>query len=245
MPFPDIYRKRFLKDSAGHHTYADSATTAAYLITQKDLTSEVAWNVLRAAGAALKPYGDWILANEKELKHLYGKNIANVMLGYAVNFRFLTVSDRNDEAALKTEIFPLVDKYLPEERATEKVFCSFRFYHSNKNYEKYLGAIKEFAGLVKEGKGNPELVFIGCWDLYQECNDEKILREACGVMKEFNSTQPRWASYNTLGSLLYKVKDYDQAETAVNKGIEIGLKAKDNVDDLQKLLAEIKAARGH
>ena len=242
LPFPDIYRKRFLKDDEGHHTYADSATTAAYLATQKDLTNEVAWNVLRASGVALKPYSDWILANDTTLKRLYGKNIAGTMFSYAINFKFLAVSNRNDEVALEKEIFPLVDKYMPDEKATQKVFFNFRFYHSNKNYEKYLMAIKEFDEFVKKGEGNPELIFIGCSDLYQECNDERILREACAVMKEFNATQPRWANYITYGSLLYKIKDYKEAEAVANKGIEVGLKAKEDVSELQKLLEQIKTA---
>ena len=244
LPFPDFYRKRFVIDSSGHRYYPDSATNAAYLAGQKDLMNEVTWNVLRLSGAALKPYAGWILANEKQITRLFGRWEAATMLEYAVNFKFLEVSARGDEAAFQNEILPLIERYMSDSKALDKPFFKMRFYHAQKNYEKYLLAIKEFNELVKAGEGNPDLINMSCWDLCQECDDERILREAAAIMKEFTATRKDW-SVVTYASLLYKLKDYKQVEAVCNKAIELGLPDKDDVASLKKLLDKVNAAKGH
>ena len=113
------------------------------------------------------------------------------------------------------------------------------FYLKNKKYT-------ELSNLVEADYADytPASMNALCWDLYTGCEDQEVLKKAAGWMQDVVSKEPTYAYLDTYAALLYKTGAYGEAEKWATKAIEIGKAENEKVDDTQKLLEKIKAARG-
>lgn len=239
LPFPDFYRNVFIEGKRTKN-YPDTATVLNFLAEQEDLSSEVAWSVLYRFNRYASRYDDWIIQNAARLKELYGaqevENVFNTLIGR----RFQSVVQRKDEAALQNEIFPLIEQYMPEEAAQTKTQYKISYYSKLGEYARALGALKE----LKQIKGAEFAASANelCWNVYEKCNDENALHTAALIMEDVTEKEPEYAYLDTYAALLFKIKDYAQAEKFAGKAIEQGKKENQDVKETEQLLAKIKEA---
>ena len=70
------------------------------------------------------------------------------------------------------------------------------------------------------------------------------IKKAIGWLKNVVSKSPVYANLDTYAALLYKDKQYNDAELYAKKAITAGKKTKDNVKGTEQLLEKIRKEKG-
>jgi hypothetical protein len=82
-----------------------------------------------------------------------------------------------------------------------------------------------------------------CWAIYEGCEDEAIVKRASDIMAKVVVANPMYAQMDTYAALLYKSKQYNEAETVAVNAIAKGKSENSDVSGTEALLEKIKAAK--
>lgn len=242
LAFPGFYKKAFVKNEKGKKEMPDSAIVLKYLDSQNDLSTEVTWNVLNRFSYMTRKYDSFVLANADKLQELYGKEgIANYMQNI-VSSNLKTAIKNKDEAMLRNVVFSMVDKYFPEDAEKTKTYYELDFYNRSGDFEKCLASLNGV--LSKDGyEDNGSTVNGIVWNIYEKCNDLKLVQQAAALMKPVVDKEPDYAYLDTYAAILFKSKRYDEAEKYAGLAIDTGKKSNNDVKGTEQLLTKIKAER--
>jgi hypothetical protein len=81
-----------------------------------------------------------------------------------------------------------------------------------------------------------------CWTLYEQAKDTSIIHTAVNWMKNVTDIEPNYMFLDTYAALLYKDKQYLEAEKIAVAAIEAGKKENSPVRETEILLEKIKVA---
>jgi thioredoxin-related protein len=238
--FPPFYRDAFLKGDA--RKYADSTVVDAYLASVTDLSSETPWSVMHRFMRHLGPkYTDYILQHVDQLKSAYGDDEVDFAMADLLGRRIDVAIKTKDEAKAE-EAVSLAERYLVNEHRNWRATYMQSFYVGTEQWGKAVDLFeKSFAG--KEPPSPPEVNEFS-WNIYEKCDDAAIVRKATGWMKDVVTKAPDYASLDTYAALLYKAKEYKDAESWALKAIDQAKIEKSDFKETQELLEKIKAALG-
>ncbi len=238
--FPPFYREAFLKGDA--RKYADSAVVDAYLASASDLSSEPAWSVMYRFVNHLSPkYAGYIFQNVDQLKSAYGSEEVNFALEMLLDARLQNAIKTKDEAKAE-EVISLAERHLADQHRDWRELYLRSFYVGTEQWEKAVGLFETSLS----GKEPPEAAAINefTWTLYQKCDDSAIVHKAALWMNDVVTKDPEYAFLDTYAALLYKAKEYKDAEQWALKAIDQAKTEKADSKETQELLQKIKVALG-
>ena len=120
-----------------------------------------------------------------------------------------------------------------------KMDLKMEFYKGTKDWNNFADAFNEY--ITKTGYDNADFINSTCWNIYENCDNKKMLTEACTYMEKTIAIAPQYAYMDTYAALLYKTGQMKEAETWANKAIATGKKNGDKTSSTEELLKKITA----
>lgn len=116
------------------------------------------------------------------------------------------------------------------------------------NYYQSLQDYASLAQLLDAQIAAKEEVSLGlvndlAWSIYEGCEDVVVLKKAVAWFEPFLKDMDDYNAMDTYAALLFKTKDYKQAETWAEKAIAQGKQDGMDVKLTEALLEQIKAAK--
>ena len=229
MKYPEFYVAAY--DGKKETPNPKSAEVCAYLDGQKDLFSEVNWNIIKRFNLNDK-YNSYFLDNLESFRKFYGNETDDVIDKVLSSKLNKAIADK-DDAELNNAV-ELVYKY---HNADADVMANqFRstYYLKTGNCPKYV----EMTNLIIEKNENitsGELNQYG-WSVYESCDGKDEIKIALTWMERAVAMDPDYAVLDTYAALLYKDKNYKDAKVYAEKAISSGKESGEDVKETQSLL---------
>ena len=237
LDFPQFYKDIFAGN--GKRKWPDEKTVTGFLDQQKDLFSEVSWSVLFVCNLNDK-YRQFFLDNVNKYSDLYGSEANEKTTNLMYELLSAAIKEKSD-IKFKT-CLEETNKYFTVDK--ENILLSFRltYYSETGNWPDFA---VEFGKYLDASKySNLNTINTYCWNIYEKCDNPAVISKACKWMKEATKKNSDYASVDTYASLLYKDKNYKEAERVANLAIKIGKDSGENVKETESLLVKIKADSG-
>jgi thioredoxin-related protein len=233
LDFPQFYRDVYAGN--GKRKWPEKKTVTDFLDQQKDLFNEVSWSVLATLGGGEK-YTQYLLNNIDEYSKLYGSEVDEKV--NAILYQKLDDAIKNKDENKFIACLNDVGKYISVNK--EETLQTFKLtYYSGVN--DWMSFTQEFKVYIeKNGYKDVNSINSYCWGIYEKCNDPKIISQAAEWMKNAIEKDSQYAFVDTYASLLYKSRNYSEAEKIANLAISTGKKAGEDVKTTEELLVKIK-----
>ncbi len=235
IDFPDLYKMAFAEN--GKKKFPDAKEVATYLDKQTDLFSEANWGVLCRFDAGEK-YMRFFLDNIEKYTRLYGNYYVNEKVVALLYSQMNTAVKNNDKEKI-SDILKMTDQYVKNDAPRMKMDLKMEFYKGTKDWNNFADAFNEY--ITKTGYDNADFINSTCWNIYENCDNKKMLTEACTYMEKTIAIAPQYAYMDTYAALLYKTGQMKEAETWANKAIATGKKNGDKTSSTEELLKKITA----
>ncbi len=236
LDFPDFYRKAFA--GSGKKTFPTAEKLDSFFNIHQNWTNEVAFNIMSRFKMPQK-VKNYFLENIDEYRELFDTETEQI-ISRLTNEMLSEAIDAKDESLL-TNTLEFNARYLPEDSEEMANYMKLSFWSNTGNWEKFAS---EFNGLFeKEPFNQPSAINSYCWDIYENCNDPGVISKACTWMEKAVSADPQYAYLDTYAALLFKNRQYDQAEEFALKAIKTGMENKEDVKSTEELLKKIRAAK--
>jgi thioredoxin-related protein len=236
LGFPQFYKDAFAGN--GKRKWPEEKTVTDFLDQQKDLFDEVSWSVIAICGGGDK-YQQYFLSNLKKYIDLYGSEAEDKVSYILYQKLDAAVKEKNENKF--RECLDGIEKYIPV-ADRENTLQSFKLSFFS-GIEEWKSFAQEFEFYVqKTGYSNAGMINSYCWGIYEKCDDQEIISKACNWMKKATEKDSQYAYLDTYAALLYKNKEYAEAERVAVVAISTGKNAGEDVKTTEELLDKIKAA---
>lgn len=234
MNWPEFYAKNF-KDANDPTWKRDkSVDPNIWLDQQTDLFNEVSWAVMYIFNTNEK-YSKFFLDNYETYKAKYKfeaqDEINNIIYG------FMNTAVKENKPELMTSAENLMQKYFPEDTSG--------LFYLRLNYMMSVGDNNGLANLMSNYIATNKEVYLGtvnaaAWNLYENCDDQKILQTAISWFQPYLPTITDYFAMDTYAALLYKTKQYASAEEWAIKASALGKADGEDMAGTEELLEKIK-----
>jgi thioredoxin-related protein len=237
LNYPDWHRGAYLKGK--NKKIADAKTVQAWFDEQQDKYSEVTWSIITRYQLT-EAQTAWVMAHEAEYRALYGEEFDQVAQKHAQSI-FNNAVVKKDRSLLDkaTDLFT---KTVPEQAETMRERLQAMYYNRTEDW-KQLGDVVEKMSQTADATADGINEF--AWNMYEKCEDNPSLVKAADAMKRTTTKldASKWAFVDTYAALLYKTKQYDEAERQALRAIDMGKEANADVAETEELLKKIRAAK--
>jgi thioredoxin-related protein len=236
LDFPQFYKDAFAGN--GKRKWPEEKTVTDFLDQQKDLFDEVSWSVIAICGGGDK-YQQYFLNNLNKYLDLYGSEAEDKVSYILYQELDAAIKEKNENKF--RECLNGIEKYIPS-TDRENTLQSFKltFFSGIEDWKSFA---QEFEFYVqKTDYSNAGMINSYCWGIYEKCNDQEIVSKACNWMKKATEKDSQYAYLDTYAALLYKNKEYAEAERVAVVAISTGKNAGEDVKTTEELLDKIKAA---
>jgi thioredoxin-related protein len=235
LDFPQFYKDIFAGN--GKRKWPEQKVVTDFLDKQKDLFDEISWSVIAICNVGEK-YEQFFLDNNGKYSTLFGSEADDKV--NSILYGRLNKAIQKKDNALYTECLNDVDKYLSSGKEEIRQSFKLRYYSGINDWKNFSNEFKIY--LEKNGYSNATLINTYCWGIYEKCEDPDIISAACGWMKKTLETDSQYAYLDTYAALLFKNKNYQEAEKYANQAISTGKKAGEDVKSTEELLAKVKTS---
>lgn len=237
LDFPAFYENACKKGK--ERKYPKEDEVVAFLDKQNDLFNEVSWSILSRFNSN-KKYEEHFLNNIDKYRGLYGKSETEDLLNKILYTKIEKAVENKSEADFNT-VLTLAEKLIKEDFDRSKVYMQITFYEGTESWKKYSEAIESLIKIKGElGAGETNSI---CWNLYEKCDDMAVLNKAVGWMKQTTEKDAQYMYLDTYAALLYKTKNYEEAEKTAKAAIEKGKANGENIKETEELLEKIRKAK--
>ena len=180
--------------------------------------------------------GNIILKDKQKFFDLYGKQDVEILLYFISSAKFNeAISENNQEKYGQAIAFTKkalsqgwVDDILPRfeiERlkAQNNWDGVFKIYEERK---------------IREGISEGEINHI-CWDVYKNCDDQKVIAKSVNWMKELTDKNPEFAYLETYAFLLHKLGDKKRTKEVAERALQTAKEQGKSETSLEKLLKKL------
>jgi thioredoxin-related protein/mRNA-degrading endonuclease HigB of HigAB toxin-antitoxin module len=232
LPYPDLYASSFTK---GNRKWPSDSAVTAYLETQTDLYSEVNWSVILRFSP--KAYLDFVTENREKYSGLYGSDeVSELVQSYI--YRLLAQAAKQIDTVLLAKALDLCN-YV-ENPDEFKFFVMMNYLEQVKDWETYIKTLGD--QIEKVGYKDPGSINSYCWRIYENVDDQEILRQAAGYMQKVIEAQPNYFNVDTYAALLYKTGQYEEALQYADQAIDLAKKDGNDASSTEELKKKIKEA---
>lgn len=236
--FPDWYIAAFGPN--GERTRAKPEDVAAWLETQEDLFTEVAYNVFMTMPLDDK-WQTYFLENHEDYAEQFDpKEVSGKLSSILMQSAYQAMRSQ-DEAAFEAAIEKMHD-YLPEEEvAPMERSLKLNYYMMTQDTEKLVPLVDKMA--ADESGDYDNTINSVSWNLYESSEDETLLAAAVKWMDPVLERNPEnYMFLDTQAALLYKTGALGEAKDLAAFAIEIGQQSGEDVSETESLLEKIEAA---
>ena len=232
LPFPEFYKKAFGKKKQ----FPDSTTVHRFLDKQEDLFSEVSWSVIHRFPTN-KQVNRFLFENIEKYTELYGKQEVERKLSSISNHLFEVAVKNKDRAKLGDAIAIMV-RYFPVDPHEMRLRYEVRYYERIGDWSNCvlkMNQLLELKGHEDHGEINSL-----AWTIYLKAEELEVIQSAISWMKPVVKTHPEYAYLDTFAALLYRNKQYKEAEKYALRAIAAGKEEGERVGETEKLLEKIR-----
>jgi thioredoxin-related protein len=111
------------------------------------------------------------------------------------------------------------------------------WYKKRGEWSRYVASFDEMAAKI-----NPSGLNSVAWEIFQSCDDTKILKKAIEYSSMSIEKTPNWAYYDTRANLYYKLGNFTAAQENASEAIRLGTAAGENISNTQALMSKINVA---
>lgn len=232
--FPDFY----IADFQVKRPKVDEKKVSLFLDEQTDKSSEVCWGVLWRFNY-LDVCAEVVLKQYTELKGRYGREAVEEVTQSIIYRRATAAIKAKDKVSYEAAL-GLIDKYMSDdtEKADFRDRLNMSYYKTQKDWAAYAGVMQpkydksgaEYSGQLNEA----------AWTLYEECDNQVVLKQAAVWMRTVTDAHPEYMYLDTYAALLYKTKEYKEAQRFAEMAITDGEKNGEDVSATKSLLEQIK-----
>lgn len=234
LDYPEFYA-RYINRTAKYNKEAHEQYWAT--LSKNDYTKEVPFCILSYFGA-VEPVEDYFITHLDEYKQLYGEDDVRGICYGIISRDFRDAVKEKDETRLEAAKQKAV-LYLNKEEAD----------FVNNYYTQALWKEKgEWNKIVAYAEGNRQEFIKSekmneiCWNIFEECEDMVVLKKATVLMKEQTEASPKWHILDTYANLLYKTGDKKNAIAQMERAIQAGRAADEDVSESEKALERFKGS---
>ncbi len=234
---PSIYPEFYIDYINRTNTKIDKTELSDYLTNTQDKFSEAYFSTLIYFGRdAPISIADMVLTNKKKYLNLYGKKDVETLLYFLTSAKFdiaiTEISQKNyDEAVAFTkkalsekwvnDILPSYEKdYLKAQNKWDKVF------EINKK-------------LKDKGEFDNGYINHFCWEVYENCDDQKVIKKCLEWMKEVTIKEPTYAYLDTYANLMYKSGNKKETRRIALLAIEAAKNKDENSKSMEELINKL------
>jgi len=218
-----------------YHPTKDEVT--AYLGQSKDHFSESYWSVISRFYGMDSSFFQQIADNRDRYRKLFGQDAVDDIFFSHLYKDFASAIKNKDEGQLNTFLKRLSDYNLPNDAETVNNY-KLTFYQQTGDWKNMMSQVDEYIKL----HGDDDLGLNDyCWAIYEKCDDPAIVQRATVIMEKVTTAHPLYAEMDTYAALLYKSKNYSEAEKAAQTAIELGKSDGSDVSSTEELMKKIQA----
>ncbi|MBI1221753.1 MAG: DUF255 domain-containing protein [Bacteroidetes bacterium] len=236
LEYPKFYDKAMGEN--GKRKFPKEKELNAWLDEHRDLTKEENWTVYRRFVYSMDlKYSDLFWQQLNELDTLYGVDLVNAtgetILGRMVQ-ELAKQNKEKDFEQLIAEKGPLIG--IEEDGFYYKTY----FYQKVNNWNRY-GAIMD-TFYSKKGMHNPEWWNSEAWDVYENCPDTNVIKQALKWIDEVCAISGEYHHLDTYAALLFKDNQLELAKKKAELAISTGKAGGKDVKGTEQLLSKIEEA---
>lgn len=233
LNFPAFYRTVF--EGGGNRKWPDSIEVNAFFINENNWFGEVAFSVLSRFDVP-DTVSRFFLKNIDQYRYLYGIDAEDKISGLIYDRISSAIKEKDLELA--GEAFSMIDLYVKEDKNELKQAYMLRYLSETGDWKKFTETFQKI--LDSEGYKNLGMINNYSWDIYKTCTDNDVILKAVQWMKKVIEISPEYMYLDTYAALLYKTKNYNEAEIWAKNALKTGKKNKEDVKETKKLLEMIK-----
>ncbi|WP_299890051.1 thioredoxin family protein [uncultured Lacinutrix sp.] len=208
-----------------------------YLKTEKDIFSEEYFSTLiYFAKESTNDIAETILKNRDKYLTLYGKTDVEIMMYFLTSSKFdQAISEKSQS---KYDAAVIYAKAGLSKKWTDDILPSFEkdFLKAQNKWDKVFEINKN---LKSKGEFNNEYVNHFCWQVYEDCENQEIIKECLKWMKVVIKEEPTYSYLDTYAYLMYKSGDKKEAKKIALLAIETAKKKEENTESMEKLIKMI------
>jgi len=213
LPYPEFFVLSYKKGK--ERKWPSDSIVTEYLESQDDLLSEINWSILFKFHP--KSYDEYVIHNLGIYTERYGKAETSDYIYYLIYRKIKTAIDSTDRGILE-EALSLCDKLEDPEKV--RLNYLMMYYERTGDWINYIETLGSLIDLL--GYDEHSLINNSCWTIYENVEDEALLKTAANWMKEVIDDQPTWMYLDTYAALLYKSGDLQKALKYADLAIEAG-----------------------
>lgn len=228
LPFPDFYQKRFNKN--GKRVFAKQEVVNQWLAKRKTYDDEVTFSVMAMHEIPDKQL-QYVIANQKQLKSMYGPENVNAIFSRAVEKQY---------RALLEKPLPLLKKWLPSLRQynfpeadrMQNWYLRNYLLH-NRQWEEYFN---ELSQAVENKSVTPTEINATGWDFYEKEEDLEVCKNMLPFMETICANNRDYNFWDTYAALLLKCGNSELGKEWANRAIQLGKSLEIDISGTEKLL---------
>lgn len=237
LAFPEFYKQSFTGYD-GKRKLPNAEEVNTYLAKQKDIFSEVNYNVLlRFVSLLGENYRNMLFDSKEKLEKLYCKGEVDEAMGSMSN-SMLNSAIKDTSVEKLNATLEFIDKYFGQEAGSRKNYYQLNYYLRTGNWEMMLPFVNAF---IEKNGYDVNYLNDWAWTIYEKCNDKEIVKKAASWMKPAIEKEQAYASTDTYAALLYKCGQYQEAEKYAKLAIVLGKAADEKTTETEALLKKIEA----
>ncbi len=230
-----IYPK-FYEDYVNRkNTNPNSKTVVEYWQNTKNYFDEVPFTVLSYFCDATDSVNSFFLANKNKFEIKFGKLDVDFITSMMIN--------QNLSKAIKLRNSKLFEEAIrsAKENLESSDINDFENTWRQRKLEsenKWVEAMNIFIKRNKEKRFDDDRINSYCYNIFEKCNDPKVLKKCIIWMKTITERNPKSETLDTYAKLLYKVGNKKDAYVAMYKAIKIGKLNKEDTKEYEQWLKE-------
>lgn len=225
----------------GKRTFPTKKDVNNFLKAQKNPFDEASWSVWKRFKYQLdEPNIEFLFKNITQFRELYGKEDLDEIVSTRVSTLIDSAAKTNDLKLFESAI-GILEKYHTNYKESKPWF-EISYYEKTSNWKEYAQRIDELMA-TEDGIGENSINEFA-WNLYENCNDEDVIRKALTWMKPVIETHQQYDYLDTYASLLYKDKQYELAEKYALQALKVAKSNNKKYEATEKLMEKIKEKKG-
>jgi len=219
------------------NTKINNSELRDYLINTSDKFSEEYFSTLAYFGRdAPVNIANLVLKNKQKYIDSYGKLDVDILMYFLAGGKFEQAIDEKSRKKFKEAVIfakaglssKWTDTMVP---AFEKEFLKAQ----DKWYEVY-----EINQKLKDnGKFDNGYINHFSWQVYKDCDDQKVIKKCLNWMKEVTDEEPTYLYLDTYAHLLYKSGNNEDAKNIALLALEVGKNEDDRTASIEKLIKKL------
>lgn len=208
-----------------------------YLNTKKDVLSEEYFSTLfYFAKEASDKIADKTLNNKEKYLELYGKTDSDILFYFLTSGKFKRAI--LEKSQIKYNEAVVFAKNSLSKEWTDDILPSYEIdlLKAKNKWDKVFEINKN---LKNNGEFDNDYVNHFSWQVYKDCDDQKVIKKCIDWMKEVIDEEPTYLYLDTYAHLMYKSGNKEEAKNIALLALEAGKKEDERTASIEKLINKL------